>query len=81
VNLCRRAGASEYVSGPAAKPYLDEAAFSSAGVTVSWFDYGPYPDYEQVHPPFDPHVSILDLLFNLGERAPNFVRRETSLAS
>ena len=31
-----------------------------------------YPEYEQLHPPYDPHVSILDLLFMQGESAGEF---------
>jgi hypothetical protein len=74
VSLCRSAGASEYVSGPSAKAYLDEDEFSAAGIAVSWFEYGPYPEYEQVHPPFDTQVSILDTLLCTGEAAARFVR-------
>jgi hypothetical protein len=29
-------------------------------------DYSGYPEYEQVFPPFDHHVSVLDLLFSCG---------------
>lgn len=74
IDLCRKAGASQYVSGPTARAYLDEDRFTSAGLTVSWFRYGPYPEYEQVHPPFEPRVSIVDVLFCVGEQASRFIR-------
>ena len=73
IDLCRKANATEYLSGPSAKAYLDEERFSTAGIAVSWFSYGPYPDYEQVHPPFEPQVSILDVLLCTGEDARRFV--------
>src|SRR5262245_2462684 len=31
VSICRQAGATEYISGPSARAYLDEAAFEGAG--------------------------------------------------
>jgi hypothetical protein len=76
LDICLKAGASEYVSGPAARSYLDEGTFAERGISVSWFEYGPYPAYEQVHPPFDPHVSIIDLLLCAGPEAAALVRPE-----
>jgi hypothetical protein len=66
VELCRRAGADAYLSGPAARDYLDENLFADAGITVSWMDYSNYPEYPQLHGPFVHGVSVLDLLFCVG---------------
>jgi len=67
VHLCRQAGASEYLSGPAAKTYLDEALFSGEGIRVHWMDYSGYPEYAQLFcPPFIHEVSIIDLILNEG---------------
>lgn len=66
VALCRAAGAGAYVSGPAARSYLDVAAFARAGIEVIWMDYGGYSPYPQLWGDFDGAVSILDLLFNCG---------------
>lgn len=77
VALCRRAGASVYLSGPSARAYLDESAFSRAGIAVTYMDYAGYPEYPQVHPPFVHGVSIVDLLFHTGPGAAEFLRRET----
>ena len=70
VAICRALGATEYLSGPAAKTYLDEGAFAAAGIAVHWFDHSGYPEYPQLWGPFAHDVSILDLLFNLGDGAP-----------
>lgn len=75
VAICRALGATEYVSGPAAKAYLDESAFAAAGIAVRWFDYAGYPEYRQLWGPFAHDVSILDLLFNLGDDAPGAMHR------
>lgn len=74
VDLCQQAGGTEYVSGPAAKDYLDEEAFTARGLRVSWFDYNGYPEYPQLWGEFTHGVSILDLLFNCGREAPNYMR-------
>lgn len=73
LDICVKAGASEYISGPAARAYLEVDAFAAHSIAVSWFDYGPYPSYEQVHPPFEPRVSILDLILCAGTDARRHV--------
>ncbi len=82
IDLCRKTGATEYLSGPTAKVYLDTAAFSENGVRVSWMDYSGYPEYRQLYSPFDHKVSILDLIFNEGPDAWRFMkyRQERSLS-
>jgi hypothetical protein len=67
VSLCVQAGATEYVSGPAARAYLDEELFRAEGIEVVWVRYDGYPEYRQLHGrPFEHDVSIVDLLLNLG---------------
>jgi hypothetical protein len=67
VHLCTRAGASEYLSGPRARAYLEESLFEEKGIRVRWMDYGGYPEYGQRFcPPFIHEVSILDLILNEG---------------
>lgn len=74
LNMCRQLGAVTYVSGPSARDYLDERLFEDAGIAVEWADYSGYPEYRQLHPPFDHHVSIVDLLFNEGAKARQFLK-------
>ena len=69
VSLCRAAGATEYLSGPSARAYLDEDLFAAAGIRVAWMSYEGYPEYEQLHPPFEHGVSVLDLIFHTGPHA------------
>ena len=54
VDLCLRAGATAYLSGPRAKEYLDEGLFEAVGITPKYMDYSGYRDYPQLHPPFEP---------------------------
>ena len=67
------AGGTTYVSGPSARNYLDINAFRTAGITVEFFDYEGYEEYEQLYPPFEHTVSIVDLLFMCGSESPKYV--------
>jgi hypothetical protein len=73
-DLCAQAGGTEYISGPAAKDYIDEAIFSAMGIKLTWFDYENYPEYPQLWGEFTHGVTVLDLLFNCGKDAPRFMR-------
>lgn len=74
VDLCRQAGGSEYISGPAARDYLCESAFSDSGLKLTWFDYSGYPEYPQLWGEYQHGVTILDLLFNCGKEAPRYMK-------
>lgn len=73
-DLCVQAGATEYISGPAARDYVEAGVFSERGVQLSWFDYSGYPEYPQLWGDFSHNVTILDLLFNCGKEAPNYMK-------
>jgi hypothetical protein len=70
--VLQRVGATTYLSGPSARAYLDVEMLGRAGIAVEWMTYD-YPEYEQLHPPFDPHVTVLDLLFMTGAAAPRYI--------
>jgi hypothetical protein len=72
--LCADAGASEYLSGPSARGYLDEQVFTARGIAVRWFDYEGYPEYPQLWGAFVHPVSVVDLLFNCGPDARRFLK-------
>ncbi len=69
VSLCQQNECDTYLSGPAAQVYIDEALFNTHGIKVEYMNYGPYPEYEQLYPPFTHEVSILDLLLHTGYNA------------
>ena len=73
-NLCCQAGGTEYVSGPLARSYVDESVFDESGIRLTWFNYDGYREHTQLWGAFEPAVSILDLLFNVGAEAPDYLR-------
>ena len=72
--LCQEVGATTYLSGPAARDYLDEKIFTEVGINVEWMDYSGYREYHQLFPPFEHGVSVIDLILNEGENAKNFLK-------
>ena len=73
ISLLKDANANRYISGSAAKNYIDETDFIQSGIELIWKDYSGYPEYKQLYSPFLHEVSILDVLFNTGENAPYYV--------
>jgi hypothetical protein len=73
-DLCHQAGGKEYISGPAAKDYIEDHYFTERGIKLSWFGYTGYPEYPQRWGDFIHGVTIFDLLFNCGKDAPKFMR-------
>ena len=74
VDLVKKAGGTEYLSGPAAKDYIEKSCFDNASIKLSWMDYSGYKEYPQLFPPFEHGVTILDLIFNTGKDAINYIR-------
>lgn len=65
LRICQHFGASRYLSGSAARDYLDLDLFACSGIAVEWQDYH-HPTYPQLHGEFVPYLSALDLLLNNG---------------
>lgn len=71
ISMLQKTGADQYLSGPSAREYIEPQKFEAAGIALEYMEYH-YPEYPQLYPPFDPQVSILDLLFMTGEAARNY---------
>jgi hypothetical protein len=74
-NICGQLNADLYLSGPAAKDYLDESCFTEKNIEVEWMNYQGYPEYQQLFGDFEHSVTVLDAIFNLGEDAKYSVLR------
>jgi hypothetical protein len=73
LDILRQTGADVYVSGPAARSYIEPSRFAEEGIELRWMDYAGYPEYPQLHPPFVHEVTVLDLLFHTGPDAPRYI--------
>ncbi len=66
--ILQRVGATQYISGPSARDYIDFEKFRQASISLEFMEYG-YPEYPQLYPPYEAQVSILDLMFMTGPQA------------
>jgi hypothetical protein len=65
LRICQHLGAAGYLSGDAARDYLDVPLFEQHGIRVEWQNFV-HPVYPQQHGEFVPYLSALDLLLNCG---------------
>lgn len=72
--ICKNADATNYLTGPLAKDYIDPEEFKEANIELEYMSYDGYSDYQQLFGEFDPNVTVLDLLFNMGLEAPKYMK-------
>lgn len=76
IELLKKVGATQYLSGPAAQAYLRSELFEKNGIELEYKKYN-YQAYEQLYPPFEGAVSIIDLLFMKGPEASELFKLQT----
>jgi len=74
VSICEQVNASNYITGLAAKDYMNENLFTERGINVHYSDYSGYEEYPQLNPPFEHGVTILDLILNVGKKTRNYLK-------
>lgn len=72
IQILKKIGATHYISGPSAQAYVEPQKFDEAGISLEYMEYN-YPEYAQLYPPFDPYVTVLDLLFMTGKEAIRYL--------
>ncbi len=73
IQLVQKLNGTHYLSGPAAKAYIQPGLWQEKGIGLSFMEYPDYPEYPQIAEPFESAVSVLDLLFMTGPKAPDFI--------
>ena len=76
IGILKQVNATTYLSGPSAQAYLEPELFEQAGICLEYKVYD-YPEYEQLYPPFEPAVSVIDLLFMVGKEAKKYLDKES----
>jgi len=72
LNICQELNATQYLSGPFGRDYLDISSFKKNRIEIVFHDYR-HPVYRQTGGEFHPYLSILDLLFNEGSNSLNIL--------
>jgi hypothetical protein len=78
VSMCKFLGADAYLCGSGGKAYVNEALFAEAKIKVQYHSYM-HPIYRQRFEGFQPNMSIIDLLFNVGPAAKEILLKGGSL--
>lgn len=68
LDMCRKLGASDYIFGAQGENYADIDSFLSCNVKPHFQEYI-HPVYTQLHGEFEPYMSLIDLLFNVGKKS------------
>jgi len=65
LDMCKKLGADIYIFGSQGEGYADKEAFERAGIKLCFQQYS-HPVYPQLWGQFEPYMSVIDLLFNVG---------------
>lgn len=80
-SLCEKVGASEYVSPPGSKGYLDESdAFIRRNIPLFYYDFR-HPEYPQRYGQFLSNMSVIDLLFNCGAASISIIKNASKISA
>jgi len=79
IALCGRLGCSTYLAGDGGEAYMDLEAYRRAGIRVEFQGFR-HPTYRQVHAGFEPDLSAVDILMNLGRGAIRRLRENREVA-
>jgi len=74
LNMLKKVGASDYISGPGAKVYVEVNSLKENNIKLYWYEYQ-HPVYPQKGGDFMPYLSVIDLLFNVGDEALSYIRK------
>jgi len=72
VKICKKLGASHFLTQASAGKYLDRAVFQRVGIELVFFNPRP-PVYPQLWGRFIPNLSVFDLLFNCGPKGSSIL--------
>ncbi|MCY6959567.1 WbqC family protein [Clostridium brassicae] len=72
IGICKKLNATHYLSGTAAKNYIIPEKFEKANIKLEYIKYE-YPRYKQLYGSFNHFVTVLDLIFNCGTKAPYYI--------
>jgi len=75
LDMCKKLSADLYIFGALGKDYVKEEDFAEKDIKIYFQNYN-HPVYPQLYGKFISHLSIVDLLFNVGaERASDVIMK------
>ena len=78
INICMKINANHYLSPIGSKGYIEKNnLFTNSGIQLSYQNYQ-HPTYNQLFGDFIPYLSVIDLLFNEGEKSLEIIKSGSS---
>ena len=74
IDICAQLNASCYISGIGGKNYVDESLFKNSDIKLT-YENSIHPNYNQIHGNFMKNMSIIDLIFNEGEKSSEILNK------
>lgn len=72
IEICEKLEGNYYLSGPAAKDYINNEKFKNNNINLAYIKYE-YPEYKQLYGEFNHYLSVFDVLFNCGKDAQDYI--------
>jgi len=77
VKICQVLHGNAYLSGKDGANYMDPDTFHKHQLELVFQDFN-HPEYPQCYGPFEPNLSVVDLLFNCGPEALPIIREAST---
>ena len=76
IALTKHFQADTYLAGASGRGYMDLDKYSQSGIQVIFQDFK-HPLYRQLFGEFEPFMSVIDLIFNHGDKSLTIIRGNT----
>ena len=73
INLCKQAQITHLYDAQGAEKILDKSLFKKEGILIDFQDFK-HPKYPQLWGEFVPYLSVIDLIFNQGDKSLSIIR-------
>lgn len=77
IDICKALGADTYLAGQGGADYMDLERFKKNGLKLIIQEFN-HPIYPQLYKDFQPHLSVVDLLFNCGPESMKMISEANS---
>lgn len=73
INLCKNQQITHLYDAKGAETFLDRALFQKESILIDFQEFS-HPEYPQLWGEFVPYISIIDLIFNQGNKSLSVIR-------
>ena len=76
VNICMKLGITEFYEPRGCKTLFDESLFEKERISIDFQNFT-HPEYPQLWGEFIPYISVVDLIFNQGDKSLDIIKSGT----